>query len=150
MVHNCFCCGVVFLFKQNTADELRISVLSSDVFSSDLTADFGRELPDLLLVEAADLDRGLIGSLDLEAFGHVKIDIVAVAKLQLQRPALRRGAIADAGDVEPPGKARGHTFDQVRSQRTLHAPEGARSLGEIGERRVRTECVSTCRTRGSP
>src|SRR3546814_6010967 len=89
MVHNCFCCGVVFLFKQNTADELRISVLSSDVFSSDLTADFGRELPDLLLVEAADLDRGLIGSLDLEAFGHVKIDIVAVAKLQLQRPALR-------------------------------------------------------------
>src|SRR5688572_31296226 len=44
--------------------------------------DLGGELADGLLVDPADLDRGLVGGLDLQAFGHVEIDIVAVAKLQ--------------------------------------------------------------------
>src|SRR5688572_23260753 len=44
-------------------------------------ADLGGELPDRLLVDPADLDRGLVRGLDLETFGHVELDIVAVAEL---------------------------------------------------------------------
>src|SRR3990167_2759552 len=94
-------------------------------------ADFGRELADLLLVDTADLDRGLVGRLDFKTLGNLEIDIVAVAKLQLQRSALCRSTIADAGDVEHPGKARGHAFDQVRHQRALHAPKGPCGSGII-------------------
>src|ERR671912_1141150 len=63
-------------------------------------ADFGGELADGLLVDAADLDRGLVRSLHLQAFGHVDLDVVAVAELQLELAALRLRAIADAGDLE--------------------------------------------------
>ena len=79
-----------------------------------------------------DLDRGLIRRLDLDAFRHRDVDVVAVAELQLQVLALRRGAIADAGDLEHLGEALGHAGDQVLHQRPLHAPEGARLLGVVG------------------
>src|SRR5215217_3227091 len=39
-------------------------------------ANFGRDLTDLLLVDAADLDRVLVGSLDVDAFRHREIDVV--------------------------------------------------------------------------
>src|SRR3546814_12468830 len=100
---------------------MRISDWSSDVCSSDLfdalaligfglapAADFRRDLADLLPVHAADLDRRVVRRLDLDAFGHRKVDIVAIAELQLQRLALRIGAIADAGDFEHLGEALGH------------------------------------------
>src|SRR5688572_675729 len=68
-------------------------------------ADLGGELSDRLLVDPADLDRGLVRSLHFEAFGHVELDVVAVAELQLQHVALRIRAIADAGDLEDFGEA---------------------------------------------
>src|SRR3546814_12916044 len=108
---------------------MRISDWSSDVCSSDLlaedelaaifdalaliglrlppAADFSRHLADLLLVVARNFDRGLIRRLDRDALGHIEIDVVAVAKLQLQRLALRRGAIADAGDLQNLGETVG-------------------------------------------
>src|SRR3546814_13692154 len=124
---------------------MRISDWSSDVCSSDLedelaaifdalaliglrlppAADFSRHLADLLLVVARNFDRGLIRRLDRDALGHIEIDVVAVAKLQLQRLALRRGAIADAGDLQNLGETVG-------------------DAGSSDEGRVGKECVSTC------
>src|SRR6478735_12612470 len=94
--------------------------------------DLGGELTDRLLVDARDLDRGLIGGLHLEAFRHVEVDIVAVAELQLDLPALGVGTIADTGDEQRLGKARGHALDEVRHQRPLHAPVAARGLAVVG------------------
>src|SRR6516225_12214186 len=49
-------------------------------------ADFRGELPDLLLVDAGDLDQLLLGAchLDLDAGGNPVHDVVAVADLELQ------------------------------------------------------------------
>src|SRR3990170_6238305 len=91
----------------------------------------GGELADGLLVDAADLDRGLVRGLHLQAFRHVEIDIVALAELKLQLVALRIRAVADAGDLEDLGEALGHALDQVRDERALHAPEGPRRLGGV-------------------
>src|SRR6187549_3485230 len=63
-------------------------------------ADLGGDLADLLLVDSADLDRGVVRGLDLDALGHREVDVVAVAELELQIAALRVGAIADAGNLE--------------------------------------------------
>src|SRR5439155_26006803 len=91
-------------------------------------ADFGRDLADLLLVDAANLDRVLIGSLHINAFRKVVVHVVAVAELQAQLAALRLGAIADASDLEHLGEALGHPGDEVLHHRALHAPGGARLL----------------------
>src|SRR5689334_24880564 len=45
-------------------------------------ADLGRDLADLLLVDAADLDRVLVGSLDVDALGQLVVHVVAIAELQ--------------------------------------------------------------------
>src|SRR6186713_2040226 len=71
-------------------------------------ADLGGELADGLLVDTADQDRGLVGSLHLHAFRHVQIDVVAVAELQLELVALGIRTITDAGDLEDLGEALGH------------------------------------------
>src|SRR5688572_15343107 len=94
-------------------------------------ADLGGELADGLLVDAADLDRGLVRGLHLEPFGHVEIDIVAVAELKLELVALRVRAIADAGDLENFCKALSHALDKVRDQRALHAPVAACRLAVV-------------------
>src|SRR5687768_9714031 len=91
----------------------------------------GGELADGLLVDAADVDRGLVGRLHVQAFRNVEIDIVAVAELKLELVALRVRAVADAGDLEGLGEALGHALHQVRDQGALHAPEGARRLGGV-------------------
>src|SRR3546814_1710786 len=95
---------------------MRISDWSSDVCSSDL----------LLLVDPRNLDRGLIGGLDLDPLGHREIDVVAVTELELEVLALRGSTIADAGDLEHLGEAFGDAGDEVLHQRALHAPEGDR------------------------
>src|SRR5690606_7877191 len=77
------------------------------------TADFRRDLADLLLVDTADRDRRIVRRLDLDTLGHREVDVVAVAELQLQILALRIGAIANAGDLEHLRKALGHTRDQI-------------------------------------
>src|SRR4029079_7185041 len=67
-------------------------------------ADLGRDLAHLLLVDAADLDRVLVGGLDLDAFGNREVHVMAVAELQAQILALGLGAVADAGDLEHLGE----------------------------------------------
>src|SRR5919107_5167127 len=83
--------------------------------------DLGRDLTDLLLVDAADLDRVRVGSLDVDAFGDRVVDVVAVAELQAQVLALGRGTIADAGDLQHLGEAFGDTGHEVVDERALHA-----------------------------
>src|SRR6185503_14238867 len=68
-------------------------------------ADLGRDLADLLLVDAGDLDRILVGSLHVDPVGQLVIDVVAVAELQAKIAALRLGAVANAGDLEDLGEA---------------------------------------------
>ena len=70
----------------------------------------------------------VVRSLDLDAFRHREIDVVAVAELQLQVLALGRGAVADAGDLEHLGEALGDAGDQVLHLGALHAPGGAAAL----------------------
>src|SRR6185369_15678121 len=97
-------------------------------------ADLGRDLADLLLVDAADLDRVLVRSLHIDAFGQLVIDVVAVAELQAQVLALGLGVVADAGDLEHLGEALGHACDEVLDHRPLHAPGGARLLRRADRR----------------
>jgi len=49
--------------------------------------DFGRDLTDLLAVDAADLDGILVGNLDVDAFRDREVHVVAVAELQPEVPA---------------------------------------------------------------
>src|SRR5260221_2658732 len=91
-------------------------------------ADFGRDLADLLLVDAGDVDRILIRRLHIDAVGQLVVNVVAVAELQAQIAALRLGAITDASDLEHLGEAVGHTRNEVLHHRALHAPGGARLL----------------------
>src|SRR3546814_14564483 len=100
---------------------MRISDWSSDVCSSDLAlvrlrlapaTDLSSDLPDLLLVIAGDLDRRVIRGLDLDPFGDRKVDIMAVAKLQLQITTLSIRTIADASDFQNLGEAFGHASNQ--------------------------------------
>src|SRR5690349_19106325 len=97
-------------------------------------ADLGRDLADLLAIDAADLDGVLVGSLDVDAFGNREVHVVAVTELKAQVLALGLGAVADAGDLEHLGEAFGHARDEVLHQRTLHAPRGAVAL-RVGQRR---------------
>src|SRR3546814_1881619 len=99
---------------------MRISDWSSDVCSSDL---LGGNLTHLLLVDAADLDRGVVRGLDLDAFRHREIDVVRIAELQLQGLALGVGAVTDAGDEQLLRKALCHAGDQVRDRSEEHTSE---------------------------
>src|SRR3546814_6161777 len=94
---------VIFLFKQNTAYEMRISDWSSDVCSSDLLAE-QRQAGSEAVVQHAKLgvEHGLAGQ--------------------------------DMADMTT-------VLQQIRAAFGTHRSE---------ERRVGTECVSTCRSRWSP
>src|SRR5262245_5988414 len=92
-------------------------------------ANLGRHLADLLLVDAGHHDLGRPRCRDRDAFRDRIDDLVAVAERQLQVLALHGGAIADAGDLEPPLEAPGHAGYHVGEQRPRHAPHGAGALG---------------------
>src|SRR5690606_13861960 len=74
---------------------------------------------------------GVVRGLDLDALGHVEIDVMAIAELELQLAALRVGAIADAGDLEDLGVTIGHAGHEVGDERALHAPVAARRLAVV-------------------
>src|SRR3954449_6727957 len=96
-------------------------------------ANLGGDLSDLLLVDAGDLDRVLVGSLDVDAFGHGVVHVVAIAELEAQVLALGLRAVADAGDLEDLGEAFGHTGDEVLHVGPLHAPRRTVAL-RVGDR----------------
>src|SRR6187397_3209003 len=64
------------------------------------SADFGGDVPDLLLIADGDHDLGRLWRRDGNAFRDREIDVMREAELQLQRLALHRGAITDAGDLQ--------------------------------------------------
>src|SRR4029077_16965757 len=90
--------------------------------------DLGRGLADTLLVDARQDDLGRLRGRDRDAFGRRKIDLMAVAERQLEHLALRRRAIADAGDLEPFLEALGHAFDEVGDTGSRRPPKRARLL----------------------
>src|SRR3546814_3268111 len=126
------CCHFLFflfVFKQKTAYEMRISDWSSDVCSSDLP---GLSFDAFPASQPRRAVRG-IGSSDKGAAGDPSA-AVFLDETYLGRPA----AVAfDAFDVE--------------RIEVLKGPQGTlfgRNRSE--ERRVGKECVSTCRSRWSP
>ena len=92
----------------------------------------GGQLTDALPIVAGDDDRGRVGRRHSQPLGNLDIDIVAVAELQTQILALRRRAVADAGDLEGLGEALGHPGHEILHERAVHAPEGACTLGLVG------------------
>src|SRR5271170_3919282 len=97
-------------------------------------ADLGGDLTDPLTVGPGDGDnrRPLAGDPDI--LGYRKRDVVAIAKLQVQRAALNRGAIADPVDLETDGKALRHPGDHIADQCPGRSPHGTRFLGVVGGR----------------
>src|SRR5512143_3324767 len=93
--------------------------------------DLGRDLPDLLFVDAGDHDLGRLRAHDLDALGDREAHVMAVAELELEVRALHRGAIADAGDLELLGEAFRHAGHQIGDHGPRHAPHGTRLLGVL-------------------
>src|SRR3954451_10317000 len=94
-------------------------------------ADLGRDLADLLLVDAHDENFGRLRRRDRDAFRHRVDHVVAVAERDLQVLALHRRAITDAGDLELALEALGHAGHQIGDERTRGAPHRASALGLI-------------------
>src|SRR3546814_15159551 len=121
----------VFFFKQKTAYEMRISDWSSDVCSSDLLV-------------AALVDRPLDDRIDQFAVAFLGFEegrVESAGRRTIGRDFRRLLPVSVRIGIEV--VARLH----ARVHRGLVAAElGARSE----ERRVGTECVRTCRSRGSP
>src|SRR6185436_1389318 len=90
------------------------------------TADLGRGLSDLLLVDAGDRDvAGLRVDRDLDSFRNREADGMRVPELEHDLAALDLGAVADADDVELALEALAHALDVVRHERSHEAMEGA-------------------------
>src|SRR5882757_9718103 len=108
----------------NPRTSLLLPFLAEDVFARVLhalalvglgraePADLGRDLPDLLLVDAGDQDLGRLRRPDRD----------------LQVLALQRRTIADAGDFQLLLVALGDAGDQVVHQRARRAPHRARAF----------------------
>src|SRR3546814_13519441 len=121
-----------FFFKQKTAYEMRISDWSSDVCSSDLMT---REHPVggfARLARGAE-DRAII----LAQHGEPAAKIIGVAH---GRNDTERGAEEGAA----------HFGDQFLAGIILAAKHVHQLAVRSEERRVGKECVSMCRSRGSP
>src|SRR5690606_2818120 len=82
--------------RESLAILLLLPFLAEDVLAAILDAlalvglrlppatNLGCELADLLFVDPGNLDRRLVGSLHLDTFRHLDVDIVAIAELQLE------------------------------------------------------------------
>src|SRR5262249_21328850 len=92
-------------------------------------ANLGGDLTDLLPVDAADHDLGRLRRRDRDAVGNRISDVVGEAELELQVLALHRGAISDAGDLEPALEALGDALHHVLDERAVGPPHGTGALG---------------------
>src|ERR1700745_760850 len=98
--------------------------------------DLGRDLADLLLIDARHQDLGGLRTLHLDSLRNGIGDVVAIAKLELEVGALHRGSIADARDLESLGAALGHAGDKIGHKCPRHAPHGARLLSVLAHRNL--------------
>src|SRR5262245_21833592 len=92
-------------------------------------SDLGRDLPDLLVVDAADDDLGRLRDRDRNALRDRIGNVVGVAELQLQIATLHRSTVPDAGDFELALEALGHAEDELGDQCAVGAPHRPRLLG---------------------
>src|SRR3546814_1226913 len=101
----------LFFFKQKTAYEMRISDWSSDVCSSDLPVDVGRECGDFFITELGgdfrhDLVRAIrecrlaVVTIHLEAAGNINRMLAANARERGRRDAGARPAAAGGAGRE--------------------------------------------------
>src|SRR3546814_6822749 len=128
----------LFFFKQKTAYEIRISVWSSDVCSSDLPA-----VDDLQRVGLAGVVPGhsyFNGAVSGAAHAEHTLDRLEHAeKLMLHGQGQHRCLAFD-----------GMRNDAVHPSRRGRVPATDQMSMRSEERRVGKECVSTCRSRWSP
>src|SRR3546814_2412354 len=167
---------VFFFFKQKTAYEVRISDWSSDVCSSDLKAlrrkyrspcPMAEEPPVILVLNGPNLN--LLGLREPEIYGHDTLDDIAG---RLEDRARELGVSVDCRQSNHEGhlidwlheaNARGakavilnpggytHTSVAIgRAIKSITVPVIAVHLSRSEERRVGKECVSKCRSGGSP
>src|SRR3546814_6661382 len=153
------CCVVFmsfFFFKQKTAYEMRISDWSSDVCSSDLDAGI------------IEFDGGRLEVLDVQLpVRGLVVHQVRVVDGEFALEAAQRGTGQLHAQVDPEwrmGARQAHSGTHVvhAALRDVLGPTALQSgcynrhgyqrldFGRSADRRVGKECVSTCRTRGSP
>src|SRR3546814_2758485 len=111
---------VFFCFKQKTAYEMRISDWSSDVCSSDLSC-----------VETLPTKKGRPVGRPFES-GCLRLSVRHAGLRRLSICAFLGSLVVEKGNL------------------TTSAASTGGLLGRSEERRVGTECVSTCRSRWSP
>src|SRR3546814_16116783 len=122
-----------FFFKQKTAYEMRISDWSSDVCSSDLLV----VAPHVrLFAEASDAERAAVAKLAVP--GKVMIDL---ASDRLFDMSYTSGADIYLGDVSS------QVYEFLATPRPCLFSNPHTSDRSVW-RRLGTECVSTCQTRG--
>src|SRR3546814_4623623 len=119
MLNHCSCI-FIFFFKQKTAYEMRISVCSSDVCSSDLRATAIR-----YLIEEAR-KRGMYDKVHRQPKQWTKAELQEVERIRMAWILSNREGRSPHYDAVKVGDRRSE------------------------ERRVGKECVSTCRSRWSP
>src|SRR3546814_14906939 len=117
---------------------MRISDWSSDVCSSDLFLEDARRLlhvSEISRVRSRAASRGEIGELRVAYFGTVVLHTLPLLLRQLL-------SVAPSATV---------SLTQMSKNRQIEALDaGTIDNGRTEERRVGKECVSTCRSRGSP
>src|SRR3546814_12416336 len=132
--------GFVFVFKQKTAYEMRISDWSSDVCSSDLEE---------LAVDALILDA--VSDRPARRVRRIELAVgIARAEAQSRRPLARIDDAIGAARAVARGRDRmEHVVEAAADLRTAGA-EGATSIGAAGlvsseERSTGNECGSKCK-----
>src|SRR3546814_15551346 len=123
-----------FFFKQKTAYEMRISDWSSDVCSSDLKDHILERY-----LNTVYFGRGAYG---VEAAARIYFDSSA-SKLTVEQAALLIGLLRSPATADP-----NEHMDVAMKRRAVVLKDLVATRSE--ERRVGKECVSTCRSRGSP
>src|SRR3546814_16465396 len=146
----------MFIFKQKTAYEMRMSDWSSDVCSSDLMLDNGLaylRISSFTTETGASLDK-VFAQLQKDSKGEIKgmiLDLrnnpggVLDAAVKVGDAFLTQGPIVTIKGRNPGEQP---AFDAPAGDILTGAPRVV-MLNRSAERRVGKECVSTCRSRGS-
>src|SRR5690606_17619504 len=96
-----------------------------------VAANLGRNLANLLLVDAGDADFGRLADGERDALRRMVDYFMAEAERKLQVLALHGGTIADAGDLELPLETFLDALQNVDDLRARHAPLRAGRLGLV-------------------
>src|SRR5262245_35653646 len=98
------------------------------------STNLGRDLADLLPIDAADHDLGRTRGRDRDSLRDRIAHVVAEAERELQFLALHRRAVADAADLQPLLETLGDAGHEIVDQGARQSPHRARALG-LGARR---------------